>query len=151
MKRKLMLLMPVILLGASSLVAERKGPSIAPRTLRVVNDSPKGIAVRVLSTYGEVDTFKVPAHEEYTYKWHIGRFNVRKIFVRSEDQTQFGTISEDEIIVPTKKRGRVLPGIRLIYRGLGDYEFSTSILRTPRKRGEAPSQVMEEEIIMQEG
>lgn len=140
-----MAILPIILLGASSLVAQRKGLSVLPRSLRVINESPKGIVVRVLSNEG-ASTFRVPSNSEHTYRWHRGVLNVQRIFVRPDSDSLIGRGSEDEIVIPAAKQGTVLPNIRLIYRGLGDYDFTTSIIRSWKGRKKPLSQETREPV-----
>jgi len=130
MQKKLMVIMSLALVSTSQLmVAQRKGLTIFARRLRVINDSPTLIHVRLVHEDGSQTTFKVDPNTERLYRWHRGVLNITKFYVRPESKSLFSSASEDEITIPASRQGQVFPAVRLIYRGLGDYDFSTSMFR----------------------
>jgi hypothetical protein len=75
-KRSLAALCIFSIFAGSLYAKEKKGLTIIPRKLKIINNYTQPITVQIHAKSGRLDTLTVPAKTTKVYKWHWGFKNI---------------------------------------------------------------------------
>lgn len=108
---------------------ERKGFSIIPRKLKVINNYTQPITVQITTKLGRTDTMVVPAKTTKVYKWHWGFKNIANFRVTYAPGAGFekGTEKWITIPIPEDVRGKVLRIPVFTFNSPDEYSYRNTV------------------------